>query len=289
MTPGLRLTPRWLRPLSGGAALLAYAALFALAAARPTAPVLPAPVAEVVLISMGEATDTAEPSPVSAVASPQSAPQPAETEPEIETATLPEPAPAEVAPAEPVLPEVVVPDVPPPVLAALTRPEVAAPPAARPAVDHKRIELERRKRAERAQARRQRLEDQQDERRRAARPRPASASAPSEARQSRAGTNSAADAASAVSKAQYGALVAAELNRHKVYPVAARASGVTGAVSVAYAIGAGGRIASHSILRSSGHAELDAAVRSMFRAAHPPPPPGGSFRSSVTIHFHLAR
>lgn len=94
-------------------------------------------------------------------------------------------------------------------------------------------------------------------------------------------------AASAGARANYGAIVAAELNRHKFYPPAARAAGETGSVGVVFAIGPSGRVTSHAITSSSGSAALDAAVRHMMATAHAPPPPGGGFRGSITINFNL--
>lgn len=96
-------------------------------------------------------------------------------------------------------------------------------------------------------------------------------------------------AASAGARANYGAIVAAELNRHKFYPPAARAAGETGSVGVTFVIGPSGRVVSHAITSSSGSAALDAAVRNMMASAHAPPPPGGSFRGSININFNLGR
>lgn len=87
----------------------------------------------------------------------------------------------------------------------------------------------------------------------------------------------------------YGMLVAAELNRHKAYPSAARARGEAGSVGVSFTIGPSGRVASHSIVRSSGSAALDGAVRAMMASAHAPPPPGGVFHGSISINFNLER
>lgn len=91
----------------------------------------------------------------------------------------------------------------------------------------------------------------------------------------------------AISSAAYGALVAAELNRHKRYPEAARAQGAQGVVVVSFVIGPSGRVASHTIARSSGVAVLDSAVSQMMAAVHLPPPPGGSFRATAPVRFNL--
>ncbi|NLH79550.1 MAG: energy transducer TonB [Phyllobacteriaceae bacterium] len=89
------------------------------------------------------------------------------------------------------------------------------------------------------------------------------------------------------SAASYAALVAAEIARHKHYPAGAKHAGTTGSVGVAFTIGSGGSIVSHTIVRSSGYAVLDNAVHAMMRGVHLPPPPGGHFSSSVTVRFNL--
>ena len=93
----------------------------------------------------------------------------------------------------------------------------------------------------------------------------------------------------AISSAAYGALVAAELNRHKRYPEAARAAGAQGVVVVSFVVGPSGRVTSHIISRSSGNAVLDGAVRQMMAAIQLPPPPNGSFRASAPVRFNLAQ
>lgn len=87
----------------------------------------------------------------------------------------------------------------------------------------------------------------------------------------------------------YGALISAELNRHKFYPPAARARGETGSVGVSFSVGGSGRIVGHSIYSSSGSSALDGAVHSMMASAHAPTPPGGSFHGSIVIRFNLGR
>ena len=92
---------------------------------------------------------------------------------------------------------------------------------------------------------------------------------------------------SQMSAASYGALLSAEIARHKIYPEGARHAGVTGTVGVALMVGPSGRIVSHAITQSSGNAELDGAVHAMMAAVQAPPPPGGSFRTHVNIPFEL--
>ena len=75
--------------------------------------------------------------------------------------------------------------------------------------------------------------------------------------------------------------MAAEIARHKVYPVAARAAGATGSVGVVLTV------ASHAITRSSGNSAIDGEVHAMMAAIQAPPPPGGSFHAALTIRFSL--
>jgi protein TonB len=89
--------------------------------------------------------------------------------------------------------------------------------------------------------------------------------------------------------ASYAARVAGELERRKRYPSEAKAARVVGTVLLAFVIGPAGAIVSHSILRSSGNAALDAAVHAMVAAAHFDPPPGGRFASSIPIRFKMTR
>ena len=91
----------------------------------------------------------------------------------------------------------------------------------------------------------------------------------------------------AMSRAGYGAILSAEIARHKVYPAAARAAGATGAIGVAFTVGAEGRIVAHTITRSSGNPELDGAVDQMMAAVQAPPPPDGVFRANIVIRFDL--
>lgn len=101
------------------------------------------------------------------------------------------------------------------------------------------------------------------------------------------GANHAPAAAPAISAASYAAMVAGELNRHKSYPEAARASGTGGSVGIAFTIGPSGSASAISITSSSGSAVLDSAARQAVASIRVPPPPGGIFRTATTIRFSL--
>ena len=89
--------------------------------------------------------------------------------------------------------------------------------------------------------------------------------------------------------ASYAARVAAEFARHKRYPDAARTSRIEGTALLAFVIGPSGSLVSHSIVRSSGDARLDAAVHAMAAASRFPPPPEGRFASSIPVRFTIRR
>ena len=88
-----------------------------------------------------------------------------------------------------------------------------------------------------------------------------------------------------MSRATYGAMLLSQIRAHRFYPDAAREAGHTGAAVVAFTVGAGGSMASVSVVQSSGHAELDAAARQIVRSVSATPPPGGAFTASTTIVF----
>jgi protein TonB len=90
--------------------------------------------------------------------------------------------------------------------------------------------------------------------------------------------------ASAADLASYGALVSAEIARHK-NSTAARAAGEGGAVTIFFTIGANGRVTAHAVTATSGNGILDAAADAMMEAVQAPPPPGRTFQGQVTIRF----
>jgi periplasmic protein TonB len=104
----------------------------------------------------------------------------------------------------------------------------------------------------------------------------------------RAGVETGVGDAPRMSLSAYGALVSAEINRHKFYPPEARGTGAVGNVGVVFTIGPAGTVISHSITRSSGNAAIDAAVHTMMAAVQLPIPPGGQFLGSIVIKFSLS-
>lgn len=80
--------------------------------------------------------------------------------------------------------------------------------------------------------------------------------------------------------AAYGQLIYSEIARHKA------SGGGSGSVGVVFTVGASGRVVSHSIVKSSGDAELDARVNAMMQAVQATPPPGGRFTGRITIRFN---
>ncbi len=58
-----------------------------------------------------------------------------------------------------------------------------------------------------------------------------------------------------------------------------------GSVTVAFTIGASGRVVSHSVKQSSGPAMTEQANK-ILASIHTPPPPGGKFSAVQQFHFH---
>ena len=91
----------------------------------------------------------------------------------------------------------------------------------------------------------------------------------------------------------YSALVSAWLEAHKRYPAYARERGEEGSVALRFRVDRSGRVLDHTVLSSSGFADLDAGVDEMMRGAQLPPFPAGMTASqievSVKILFSLTR
>lgn len=264
-TPGPR--PPWLRPAALTLAVAVHAAVILPFAARVVAPVADGPVEiEVVEDTAPQAAPTPDalPSPEARAAEPEPEPPPPEAPPEPPPPEpvpppLPEPAPEPPAPEPPPAP-------PPP------EPPRPEPPA--------RIERPPEKPSSKPSPK-----PRPKPRRETSTP---AATASIDAAAARAARADAAAAARAA-EASYAGEVSAELRARRHYPASAREAGITGTVVVAFVIGPGGRVATHTIVRSSGHAELDGAVRAMMAAVSLRPPPSGVFRSTVPIRFDLVR
>lgn len=90
--------------------------------------------------------------------------------------------------------------------------------------------------------------------------------------------------AGALGMANYHGTLVAWLNRHKRYPSRARRLRQEGTVRVSFTIDRNGRILSHRIVTSSGHALLDQEVQAMLKRASPVPVlPSGIRESRLTI------
>lgn len=253
--------PVWLRPSALAIVVLAHVgALFVRAEETVTpgrGPIEIAIVSEPEPNPEARSEPTPEVLPNEASSAREATPEPSPTPsvPVEETATaedIPEPEPTlEPTPPEPVATTATVP-LPP-------------PPEARPAIvrEDRRDKPVKRRKVETSERRRE-------------------ASIDAAARESKRATDGAARRAAAAS---YASLVAGEIRRHRHYPTSAREADVIGVVGVAFTVGPGGTIVSHSITRSSGSGALDGAVHGMMRAVRLPPPPGGVFRSSISIRF----
>ena len=107
-----------------------------------------------------------------------------------------------------------------------------------------------------------------------------------------AGAGGNAQAGGMASISSYQALVLAHLQRHRVYPAAARDQGITGVAAVRFALASNGSVISAGLARSSGQGILDSAAVDMVRRASPFPPfPPGIGRArldfAAPIRFNL--
>lgn len=251
------LRPRWLRPAAAIAVVGAHVAAIGLGVGEAIRP--GSGLVEIAVVSEPEPSPEPTPEilPVDASQAQAAAePDPVTPPPEEEA---PPPEPAEPPPPEPPPPE------PPP-------PELAPPPPEPPPPEPKPSPESRREPARPKPPRRETVR----------RPERVVASIDAAAQ---AAARAEAGAARRAAAASYASLVAGEIRRHRHYPAAAREANITGVVVVAFTIGPGGTVVSHTIVRSSGHGLLDGAVRGMMGAVHLPPPPGGSFRSSIPVRF----
>lgn len=91
----------------------------------------------------------------------------------------------------------------------------------------------------------------------------------------------------------YLGLLSAWLESHKHYPDSARLRGEEGRAVLHFEVDRNGRVLDFAVVRSSGYADLDAAIEDMMRGATLPPFPASMNQSripvSVTIRFSLTR
>jgi len=89
----------------------------------------------------------------------------------------------------------------------------------------------------------------------------------------------------------YRAQLSEWLETHKRYPETARAQGEQGRAVLRFVVERSGRVAQYAIVKSTGYADLDAAVTHMMQGAVLPPFPPGmdepSIEVSVAIRFSL--
>lgn len=95
------------------------------------------------------------------------------------------------------------------------------------------------------------------------------------------------NAQSGAERANYGALLRAEIMRRRIYPPEAASRGDEGTVVARVTIGASGKAISHGVVKSSGIAAFDHAVPRIMARLSLPPPPGGQYTGTVAIRFAL--
>jgi protein TonB len=81
----------------------------------------------------------------------------------------------------------------------------------------------------------------------------------------------------------YEALLGAWLNAHKRYPESARDNGEEGRAVIRFSVARDGRVTAFAIVRSTGYADLDAALSAMMRNAVLPPFPADMAQASLTV------
>lgn len=95
--------------------------------------------------------------------------------------------------------------------------------------------------------------------------------------------------AGSVSPARWKSRLMAHLERRKRYPTAARRRGEEGVAYVRFAIDGEGNVLSAALARSSGSADLDAAVIDLVRRASPvpAPPPDAPREITAPVQFNI--
>jgi len=239
--------PTWLRPAALVGAVAAHATAAWMFVAQPAGHDSPENAIEVTIVAQGDAPEDRLQSALAEAA--QQPPAPPAPQPSATPEIRPTPVAALPAPA----PTVVAAPTPPP--RPVARPETKPPLKPKPAPKA------------------------------APPPKAAQDSAPAAA--AKRGVESGAGETTAASRASYGSRLSDEIARHKVYPPSARERGVEASVMVKVTVGADGRVVSHSLIRPSGDADIDAEIPAMLAAVVAPPPPDGHFTGSLTIHFDL--
>jgi periplasmic protein TonB len=97
---------------------------------------------------------------------------------------------------------------------------------------------------------------------------------------------------SAAQVASWHRKIALQVERHKSYPITARARHQTGTAELAFTLVRNGKVLSSRVIRSSGVADLDQETIDTVRRAQPfpPPPPnmpGDTFDFTVPIRFNI--
>lgn len=291
--PSIRITPWWLRPVTAGAVVLAHAGLFiGVPWPNADAPAVAAPIA-VQVVPMGkpaevhDAPQQAQVAEVTAMEAKASTAQPQQARPveppklteaikPVEERAVDEPQEAhetKVAEASALVPEAE--------LQAVEKEQTALKPVE---TVERQVPQPKPKPKHKPKPKRHvaKHEPKRHDRKRQHATASSRASALAQRSQARAVTGS-------IGSANYRSIVAAELNRRKFYPPAARAIGAHGVVVVTFTVGASGRVVHHAIRRSSGQVVLDRAVHQIMAAISLPPPPGNRFRATVPIRFDITR
>jgi protein TonB len=226
-----------------------------------------------------------------------SAPSPTNaTTPTAQPVVTPNPAPQEQANVpEPELPP---PPEPEPVVLDIPVPAEAPKPALPVEANAKPQEVETKETPEapRLVIERPKQAAKQEQKRKQARAAPSAAATPNRTAAARgtgqAGAGGSAQAGGTASVSSYQAQVLAHLQRHRIYPAAARERGITGVAAVRFALASNGSVISAGLARSSGESILDGAAVDMVRRASPFPPfPPGMGRArldfAAPIRFDL--
>ncbi len=99
--------------------------------------------------------------------------------------------------------------------------------------------------------------------------------------------------AAPVVSAAYRAALGSWLESHKHYPESARERGESGQAVLRFHVERSGQVLNYAVVRSTGYADLDAAIERMMQGARLPPFPADmsatDIEVSVTIRFALAR